>query len=179
MKYLYISLLVFLSSCGVAEEKSKTLQYFDLDSFFEQVISELELNNPSLEKKWIFNQESEVKTVNDIDWKKEFKVFKDFDINKSSFITSFDSVITENTVSYILKPDESLAIKEISISYDPDGKPAKIKAYRETSNMFFTSSSNNEITFEESELSEYAIHSVQKLLWFESDSSSVFGKIIK
>lgn len=177
MRYFYIILLIFLSSCVGAEENSKTLHYYDLDGFFKQVTSNLEQKNPSIEKKWMFNQESETKIVNNIDWKKEFKVFKDFDINKSSFITSFDSITSENSVSYILKPDESLAIKEISILFNSDGQPVKINAHRETNNMFFTSSSSNEITFEDSELTAYAIHSTQKLLWFKADSSSVFGKI--
>lgn len=179
MRLLYLLGVLLIFSCSGKENKQdKILHYYDLKGYLEKEIVRLSENNPEVDKTWIFNDEKEDKRTKDIDWDKEFKVFKDFDINKSSFLTSYDSLKTDSSVGYRLKPNEKLPIKSITIRFDEDGKPSSIEAYRESVNMFFTTTSENLMELSNGEPESYAIVSTQKLLWFKPDSSKVFANIL-
>jgi uncharacterized ubiquitin-like protein YukD len=179
MKFIYLlSALFFLSSCGENSNSSNMAHYYDVKSFTESLINDLSLSKPDVNKKWVYNAESEEKKTDNIDWNKELKLFIDADINKSSYLTSYDSLKTENKVIYTLRASENLPIKEISITFDSLKQPSSISSLKESNNYFFKTRTSSTLNCKEGQLESYTIASVQKLLWFVADSSYIEGKIL-
>lgn len=179
MKLLYIaSLFFFLVACTKASTDERTTKYYDTKSFVERTIKELNQSKPQVEKTWIYQTKEETKSINDIDWDKELKSFIDADINKSSFVTSYDSAKSENSVRYFLKTAENLPVKEIYIVFDSSGNPTEISSKEKSENYYFKTASEIQLNLKEGKLAEYNIKSVQKLLWFSPDTTSVLGKIL-
>ena len=174
----FLFLFILFSGCQGSSETDRTLKYFDSKTWVEGLVSDLKAAGPQVEKTWIYDHQVENKQVQDIDWEKELKLFLDADLNKSSFVTSYDSVKEEYRTVYLLKPDENLPIKEFSVDFDSTYSPIKISCIRQSGNYFFTTGSQIRLSAEAGKLSTYEIRSVQRLLWFSPDSSVVSGRVI-
>lgn len=177
MKFIHLlSILVLLTSC---ESNSQTVtKYYNIKSFTEKLIEDLTRSKPEVNKKWKYNQETESQKTNNLDWQKELKLFLDSDINMSSFVTSYDSTVTSHKIVYKLKPSEKLPVKELSITFDSLNTPKTIATVKESENYFFKNKTYSTMHLIDGNLSQYSIGSVQKLLWFKSDSSLVEGEIV-
>lgn len=179
MKLIHLlSALVFLTSCGGNSETETVSKYYDLKSFTENIVKNLAETKPEVSKKWLYNSEKEDKKTNDIDWEKELKLFLDSDINKSSYVTSYDSVVTAHKITYTLKPSEKLPVKELSITFDSLKAPKSIFSAKESENYFFKTKTKSTLNLENGQLESYSISAVQKLLWFSADSSLIEGKLL-
>lgn len=178
MKLIYLlSALVFLTSCGGNSQTETVSKYYDLKSFTENIVHTLSETKPNVSKQWLYNSEKEEKRTNDIDWQKELKLFLDSDINKSSYVTSYDSVVTADQITYTLKPSEKLPVKELSIAFDSLKTPKSILSVKESENYFFKTKTRSTLNLENGQLQSYSISAVQKLLWFSADSSLIEGKL--
>lgn len=178
MKLTYLlSALVFLTSCGGDSQTETVSKYYDLKSFTENIVQNLSETKPDVSKQWLYNSEKEEKRTNDIDWEKELKLFLDSDINKSSYVTSYDSVVTADKITYTLKPSEKLPVKELSIAFDSLKIPKSILSVKESENYFFKTKTRSTLNLENGQLQSYSISAVQKLLWFSADSSFIEGKL--
>lgn len=178
MKFRYICIALLLSSCQNSGESERNLKYFDSKSWVENLLADLEAKRPQVEKTWIYDEQTEKKRVQDMDWEKELKLFLDADLNKSSFVTSYDSVKEEHRTVYLLKAGENLPVKEFSVDFDTAHSPVKISCIRQSGNYFFTTGSQIRLSAESGKLNTYEIRSVQRLLWFSPDSSLVSGKVV-
>ncbi|MCD8539598.1 MAG: hypothetical protein LRY55_07385 [Leadbetterella sp.] len=179
MKYpLLIALLFALSACQNAAGTDQVVKYFDSRTWVEGLIADLKKAQPLVEKTWAYDHKTEKKQVREIDWDKELKFFLDADLNKSSFIMSYDSVKEAYRTVYRLKPGENLPVKELSVDFDPARTPVQLQCIRQSENYFFSTSSEVSLYAEDGKLSAYEIRSVQKLLWFTPDSSVVTGRVI-
>lgn len=177
MKFRFLFLFILFSGCQGSSETDRTLKYFDSKTWVEGLVSDLKAAGPQVEKTWIYDHQVENKQVQDIDWEKELKLFLDADLNKSSFVTSYDSVKEAYATIYRLKPDENLPVKELRVDFDSTHAPVRISCIRQSGNYFFTTGSEISLSAREGRLAGYDIQSVQKLLWFSPDSSFVSGRI--
>lgn len=174
-KIFLLFLIVF--ACDSASETKAVKHYFDTKSELEKII---EVNNqikPNVHKVWMYNAKKSDAMVSDINWNKELKLFLDADLNKSSYVTSYDSVKSLNSLSYSLKKGENLPIRKVSITMDSLGKMVAMKSIRKSENYFFSMGSEIELSIKDGKLKSYEIVSTEKLLWFDIDSSKVTGKI--
>ncbi len=180
MKFRLIFIALLLSGCQSSTGTGdRTLKYFDSKTWVESLITDLKATQSLVEKTWTYDHQVEKKEVREIDWEKELKLFLDADLNKSSFIMSYDSVKEEYRTVYLLKPEENLPVKEFSVDFDSSHAPLKISCIRQSENYFFTTGSEISLSTDAGKLSTYEIRSVQRLLWFKPDSSVVSGRIVR
>lgn len=178
MKFRLIFIALLLSGCQNSTGTDRVLKYFDSKTWVENLITDLKATQPPVEKTWTYDHQVEQKEVREIDWEKELKLFLDADLNKSSFIMSYDSVKEEYRTVYLLKPGEKLPVKEFSVAFDSSHAPVTISCIRQSENYFFSTGSEISLFAEAGKLSAYEIRSVQRLLWFKPDSSVVSGRVI-
>jgi len=178
MKYRFLFIAVLFAGCSNSTETDRVLKYFDSKTWVESLIADLRAATPPVEKTWTYDGKTENKQVREIDWEKELKLFLDADLNKSSFVSSYDSVKEEYRTVYRLKPGENLPVKELAVDFDSTYAPLKITSSRQSGNYFFSTGSEISLSAESGKLRSYEIQSVQKLLWFSPDSSRVSGVIL-
>lgn len=178
MKFRFIFIFFLFSGCQNSTGTDRVLKYFDSKTWVEGLVADAETTRPGVEKTWTYDHQTEKKEIQDIDWNKELKLFLDADLNKSSFVSSYDSVKEEYRTVYFLKPGENLPVKEFSVDFDSLYVPVKISSTRQSENYFFSTGSQISLSAQDGRISEYEIQSVQKLLWFSPDSSIVSGKVI-
>src|SRR6218665_2877301 len=104
MKYRFLFIAALFSGCSSSTEADRVLKYFDSKTWVESLITDLKATAPPVEKTWTYDGKTEQKQVKEIDWEKELKLFLDADLNKSSFVSSYDSVKEEYRTVYLLKP---------------------------------------------------------------------------
>jgi hypothetical protein len=171
-------LLISLLFLQCTNEKSidRELHYFDTRGVIESTISKLVQEKPKVEKLWKYGSAEEKRMVENMDWEKELKLFLDADINKSSYIGSYDSTRAGQMITYSLKSNENLPVKILSVSKDSTN--LEIHAIRTSENYFFTTFGDLVLRIKEEKLDSYDIHTVQKLLWFDADTTLVSGKVL-
>lgn len=132
-------LLIFLAACGSKEDSLNTSKkYFDIRGYFEKEAERLQLQNPTIKKLVSQNSESEQKEIKITDWKTEFELFTESDINKPAWRNSYTLVKTEGKTEY-LSTDNELRTKEIRISLSANGAVKQISIFNKTSNPLYTS----------------------------------------
>ncbi len=177
MKFRFLIISLLLISCKEYSNTSETVTYFDLEAFVKDL--EPKLKGLYVEKTWSFNNTTETKTTNDIKWDKELKIFADADINKASFAKSYDSLKTDSSTIYILKRGEKLKVKKLEVAYNLNGEVRKISGESSQENYFFSTINQFYLETKGKDLDSYKLLSVQKLLWFEADSSTITGKVLR
>lgn len=179
MKRYLLLLAFFVTACANEANVDRTLAYYDTRHVIETAIQDLEARKPEVNKTWTYAKAQESRIVTDIDWNKELKLFLDADINKSSFVSSYDSTVAPERITYFLKTGEKLPIKSISIALDTlTMSPIGFHAVRTSENYFFTTQADLKLTLENEKVMTYDIQTVQKLLWFEPDSTVVQGEVL-
>ena len=171
-KILFLS--VIFSSCKDNSTVS-IKKYADLKGLFENQISILNKTKPSVTKTWAIGGKTETKSTNDIDWEKELSLFKEADINKSAYLKSYDSLISDDKTIYSLKKSENLPIKRIEIVGNMI--PSHISILSKTDNYLFKSTSEYKIDFSDKKVKNYSVFTVQKMFFGKPDSSKIIGKI--
>lgn len=170
---------LFVTACANDANVERSIAYYDTRQVIETAILDLETRRPEVNKTWTYAKAKETRVVTDIDWNKELKLFLDTDINKSSFVSSYDSTIAPERITYFLKAGEKLPIKSISIALDTlTMSPVEFHAVRTSENYFFTTQADLRLTLENEKVKAYDIQTVQKLLWFEPDSTVVQGEVL-
>lgn len=177
MKLRLFLITLLFSACTSSTSSDRVITYFDAKTWVEHLVDQLEKRRPEVDKTWVYDHKTENKRVEEIDWEKELKLFLDADLNKSSFVSSYDSVKDVHRTIYRLKPGEDLPIKELTVVFDSLRSPLTLHCIRQSGNHFFSTGSEVFLSTAGGNLVEYEIRSIQKLLWFRPDSSFVSGKV--
>lgn len=125
MKQLSIfALVIGLLSCNESGEKAlRVNEYFNLDSLLDNQIELLAKSSLKLNKQAILDGELE-EEIFDPDTtrlKDEFKIFREFDLNKTNYVGAYEIKKTGNQVRYELKPDQKSPVKYLEIVSDDEG----------------------------------------------------------
>lgn len=125
--FVCLSLLIFACSAPDSKQIGNKL-YFDFPMVVAKQKKILEETNPLVIKKTYINQAFSIDTITVADWQKEFAVFENIDLNKSSYR---NKIITKPMYRdtgfinfYYRKKEERIAFKRL-ISYTT--KSNKIK----------------------------------------------------
>lgn len=107
--------IVSLSSCVKNKTELANEEYFfSLRNYFEKEAQRLTDEQPTILKEVKRNSSTEEKELKIKDWKKEFGLFIESDINKISWKDSFQETIHQDTLIYRSK-DPKLRTQEIVI----------------------------------------------------------------
>ncbi|MEO5572423.1 MAG: hypothetical protein ABIT08_09015 [Bacteroidia bacterium] len=175
--FYLISLGFLFYSCENNSLKKETPAYFNLKSYFEKQVEELNGNNFKLKKFVSKDAATEEKLFDHPDWKEELKPFSECDINKPSWKNSFhiDSTGDRETfcIKYLAK-DSSLKIKSITYCLEHDSLTF-IKIEKRTENMYY----HFITTLSYFPMKAYSIKSSQKINFTKETTIEVKGLFIR
>lgn len=116
-KILIISFLILGCTPNSKKDEARKIYYFDLKSYFQNLTDSLNKKQQTILKTVSKNGVKEQKKIKVTDWKNEFALFVDADINKSAWKDSYTKDSTANKIVYKAK-DEDLKTRSISIILD-------------------------------------------------------------
>lgn len=165
-----------LFSCRPPASKQEKKSYFDLTGFFNEQVRQLNNDSLIVIKTSVLNSQSDVHQVNWTDWKKEFTLFFDSDINKGALTGKYrvDSMRIDSgtTKTVYAALDSALRTKIMEITYT-DGRVEEVHIINRTKN-FLTTTSEELYYFP---MKTYVIKSSVQNRFFGVNEFSVLGKI--
>lgn len=136
---LFLLLPFFLADCMNKKEVQQPHTYFDLTGFFQS--EQIALKDRKLIKTLYFKEKTEKQFITHPEWKKEFQLFTESDINKISWIKSYkiDSTQGKNITSLSFRAlDPHLKTRSIIIQKN-NLKIIRIEILNTTSNNLYSS----------------------------------------
>lgn len=142
LRFAYVTYMVLalsMWSCDDPDSAAGTLHttpYFSLADFFSEEASKLQQSNPEIFKTVAKNGEQEEKRIQVADWRSEFALFIDADINKPAWRNSYQVDSVGSSVTYT-STDPALRTKEIRVDTSPTGAVKHIRITNQASNMLY------------------------------------------
>lgn len=159
-------------------------KYFDLKSFVDQQVAWLSQTKPKVSKKVEATHQTEQLLSDDIDWQRELEIFAQADINKPSYVSSYEmSDQTPNTYIYQLKDGEDLTVKFLKVVLDAVSKqPKQIEALLRTSNYLYDSERQIGLTCTvgadgKARIKRYRIEGYQQIIFGDKESFKIVGDL--
>jgi hypothetical protein len=180
LQNLYIYSLFLVLSCQNQERQTVANKYFDVKGFVNTQMADFEARKPTVTKRITMDDSVDVLTTNAIDWKSEFELFLQADINKPSYQASYEiSRPDSNTYNYYLKSTEKLLVKNLMIVLDSlSKKPIFIKVLVKDVNKLYNSEKNlTMICDSKGVVQSYEVSGFQHLTMSDLKKYSVSGKI--
>ncbi len=172
-KYISTLFLVFaLFSCKNEEVGKDKLQYFDLSGFINEEAKLLSAKILQVDKTVFLNGKEEKKIITISNWQNELNAFKEADINKKSFLGKYAVDSSSEGGNLLIRYsalEKSFRTREISVQYDAEKKPVKVRATISTDNVLY--SSDQQLSYETGE--GYWIAGKQVIRFLEPDSFNV------
>ncbi len=172
-KILLIFFLILGCTPSRKKDEAREIYYFDLKSYFQNLTEVLNKKHLTIQKTVSKNGVKEEKKVVITDWKNEFALFIDADINKSAWKDSYTKDSTTKIIVYKAK-NEDLKTRSISITLD-NGKPIKIVVKTKVDNLLYQG--DETLTYQEGIL--YQIEKHQKVILLGLNSYLIEGKFRK
>ena len=142
----------------------KKYHYFDLTTFLNSQLKQLENNNFQIKKQVQFGEKTEVRILSNIKWKDELELFMDADINKSNLIGGY--TINKNingsdeTIIYTAN-DKNFKTQKLIIKKE-NNFVQEITINIKESNELFNNEREMKLVFNKHLLSKYLIQGKQK-----------------
>ncbi|WP_026952577.1 hypothetical protein [Algoriphagus mannitolivorans] len=178
-RYLVIALFVGLGfSCAPSSEKveMEKLPYFDLKSFMNLEISKLDSVLVTKTSR-INGKESIVDTVySQQDFKEEFEVFYQADINLPSLATSYSTDAKYDYLVHKLLPEAKGKVKEIVVRYH-QSYPSSITIKMKEENLFYSTTTIGELYMSQltNKVDHYTIETTQKVIFLDPTNIKIQG----
>ncbi len=140
--FAYVTVfLLALSSCGNPERVSNastphSTPYFSLADYFEREAARLQQRNPEIIKTVTKNRDAEQKKIHVVDWRKEFALFIDADINKPAWQSSYRVDSTGSYITYT-RTDSTLRTKELRVKKSDSGTVTHVRVTNQVGNMLY------------------------------------------
>lgn len=182
MKY-FLGIIVILTifSCDATPDQTQVKNYYDLKGFIDNQIKVLNDSKPLVGKKLMVNNKNEAIEVKISDWEKELELFKQLDINKPAFKTSYEvkqsDTSDSTTIEYTLKPSEKAPVKILKIVLDKNKNLKILLAKVKQENNLYHSDKTLSILVDKSMITSYKIVGYQQLKYFDKKPFEIEGKI--
>lgn len=165
-------LVFLLSGCfSKAKEEPRAIFYFDLKGYFTRLADKLNQQNPQIYKTVSKNNSAESKSIKIPNWKEEFALFINADINKAAWKDSYSKDSTASKIVYTTK-DPDLKTQKILINLK-DGKPTRFYIETKVSNLLYQTS--EKLAFFPDSL--YEIEKSQKVIFLGNNNYEIIGKL--
>lgn len=182
MKY-FLGIIVILTifSCDATPDQTQIKTYYDLKGFIDNQIKVLNDTKPMVSKKLMVNGKKEDITAKISDWEKELELFKQLDINKPAFRTSYEvkelDTTDSTTIEYTLKPSEKASVKVLKIVLDKNKNLKTLWAKVQQENNLYHSDKMLSFLANKSTITSYKIVGFQQLKYFDKKPFEIEGKI--
>jgi hypothetical protein len=144
MRYflLLTGLSALLMACdGPASEQLPDV-YVDTKTFIDGQITLLNRQKPMVQKTVLLDTRDQVQQTDSIDWNRELELFRQIDINKPAFRSSYTTARPDSlTYDYTVKSTEDrLAVRTLTVQLDSASRqPARITAVLQSQNPLYKS----------------------------------------
>lgn len=166
------------SSKASIDSEAENTAFFNLKSYIEKEVGNLQTSKVQLNKTVKVGDKSETKTIENPDWKNELQVFSDSDINKTAWTDKYDINEGAKSLTYIAN-DSSMKTKRIQVDFWDDSQSMdKIKSIiiiNNTQNVLYNSSEF--LTYTPN--SNITIIRTQQVATGEMKNVEIRGEIIK
>ena len=145
--------LLLMMACSQPNNPATPKMYFDISGFIDEQINQLWQDSFVVDQTTIINGQNDEHVLQWVDWKKEFSLFYNSDINKPAFMGKYhvDSTIqfanTDSAVKSVMYAamDSQLKTKSVEVDRTPDNRIKLIHIINSQSNIL--SSTNEELAF--------------------------------
>jgi len=134
--HLFLIILLFAACAGKTVNIETSKPYFDLKYFLVQKATVLNSFKIKTNKTVVFEGDSETKKTQ-TNWKDEWKVFIDSDINKTAYIGKYQIDSSANQVKYTAL-DADLKTQEI-VLFTNNNEVIKVTIANQTNNVLYQS----------------------------------------
>lgn len=178
---LFVVLLaVLFFGCAPKEGnvKMEKLPYFDVKSFLDLELAKLDGSKVSKISR-INGEEKEVELTYSLEqWKEEFEVFYQADINLPSLATSYSTDAKFDLLIHELLPGEKGKVKQIIVRFNGN-YPGSISFKMKEENLFYTSTTMGEFYLNQStgKLDHYSIETTQKVVFVKPTNIKIQGLV--
>jgi len=134
--------LLALTACqNSAKTTTEPNAHYDVEGFVQGQIQLLSQQQPTIQKTMVVGQDEEKRTTKAVDWKKEFELFLQADINKPAFRQSYATQRPDSlTYAYTIRTGEDLPVQFLKVILDKNsGQPALIEAKISSKNKLYES----------------------------------------
>ncbi len=165
MKNLFILAIIFLSACSDLKMKPQatTHQYFDMASFMNTKITDLEKTNSKVQKNVSANGIQENISTTTINWKQELALFAETDINKPVLRNMYLVNQSNDAVEYTAI-DKKAKVQRMYVIGNMK-EPNEIQVSLIDENQLYQTQKELLITFQDGKLTAYKIAGQQKILF--------------
>jgi len=168
---LVLLILFGVFGCNAPGGKSLSIkEYFDLDSLLDHQIELIANSDLKLDKKVMLDGQIE-EGIFDPDTamlKNEFKILREFDLNKTNYIGAFDVIHEDGLTKYQLKPGQNCPVKYFEIQRDSEGKLELLKGVFFEDKEIYRHQREIQIFFANGIISTYTIGGYQGMIMKDS-----------
>lgn len=171
---LILSLLFLagLNGCNVSGEKAlRVNEYFDLDSLLDVQIALIAESNLELNKRVNLNGQIEEETF-PADTSRlagEFKILREFDLNKTNYVGAYQITQSDSSIRYELKPDQEGPVKYLEINNSQE-QLNRIDGFFFEDKQLYQHQREIEIVFSNDLIKSYTVKGFQDMLMKDSIS---------
>lgn len=181
----FIIFIALIASCSEQKQKQKSGKlYFDFPAVVQKQKTILEIKNPKIIKKSYINKSISIDTISISDWKKEFAVFQNIDLNKTSFRDKIISKpIYQDTgfINYYFKKKEAKIDFKRLLSYTTKSNKIKyISIDLDEKTLIYNSRKKVIFKFDtlKNELKSYQFSGAKGFLFMPKDSFYIESMIL-
>lgn len=178
----YFAVLLFGLAIGCSpnteEPAMDKLPYFDLKSFVNLELSEIE-GDSVLKISEVNGEEQVVDLVYSAeDWKEELAAFYEADINVPSLATAYSTRTTPDQLIHELLPEAKGKVKELSIRY-VQNYPSWVTFKIKDENLFYSTTTLGELYMNQAtgKIDYYKLETTQKVLFLSPTHIKILGTI--
>ena len=134
-----VTMVLVLFSCNQAEEAQVAMDkkdtFFSLDKFFEAEEERLQSANVGLDKEISINEKEEQRLMTEVDYSREFSMFRKADINRPAWSDKYqaDSTLQNGALQIrYTSLDPELKTQELFVMMNKEGSVEKIEVVSQT-----------------------------------------------
>jgi hypothetical protein len=178
MKQIGYVLILFmmLMSCNSDSQTEEIKRYFDLKGLIAKQIERLLTEKPLVIKTIAMADTSETQSIQTIDWTKELEFFTQTDLNKPAYINSYQVDSSSMGVKYVLKENEKLPVKYLSISRVGEEGIA-VEALVSNDNYLYQTERHLKLSLNSNQVTDYQIDGFQKIVFGNKKPFKINGKV--
>ncbi|MEN9363801.1 MAG: hypothetical protein RI903_1110 [Bacteroidota bacterium] len=180
IRFLFALLLFssLLLGCGSDEIVQQKNTYYSWESYLNTEIAYVIKQGNRLQKSVILDGEKEEKVLLDVDWKKEWALFLEADLNKAAYQSAYDHFSEPGMIWYSLKPGENLSVKKFVLHLDAEERPVKVEIEVEQKNLLFETHKKLFMNFSEGHVETYYIEGSQQMTWTKPTEYKLMGVLL-
>jgi len=174
-----------LVGCTTDENRPRTNQYYDLETFVKGQIATLNSLHPEVNKKVVSGQTQESKSLHTVQWQKELDLFVQADLNNPAYRNSY---FIEKPSAYLIvykaKPGEDVPVKYLKVELDPvSSQLANAEALMTSENYLYESEKKVVMHCGMNQqkqwlIRDYKVGGFQKLVFMAKKPFEISGKVL-